>query len=257
VDLDHDPNATEYDDQEWIQEYKDEVREHHTDVDGNSLTPGPWIETHIWVERKRSRVQKEFHKRIPFGLPRIADLDHDANAAESDDREWIQEYKAEIREKRTDFDGVTITYTDWTETNTWVERKRSSVTRISRMIERQPIYGGYQIPKGAIVAATCDRSLLVSGVLGGLLFGVTAGGLVAGKAGAAAGALVFGPFGAALGAAAVFGAVGAKAVIDHRTERQVGWEEKWQDWEVVTGFDKDDPPTERKVGGVYLKIEPC
>jgi hypothetical protein len=117
------------------------------------------------------------------------------------------------------------------------------------MIERRAIYAGDQGATGPIVGA-------------GFLVGAGFGGMAGGKAGAGAGAAIGGPLGAVVGAAVggVMGLVGGAIVSSFSKKapnHQVGWEEKWQDWEVVTGFDEDDPPTERKVGDEYLKIENC
>jgi hypothetical protein len=177
------------------------------------------------------------------------DLDHDPNATRYVDREWIQEYRDEDREQRWDFDG-NFHSIGWTVRRTWYEQKRSFATRLSRLIEKRAIHDGDQIPDGAIVAAGIAMGA------GGIVVGATVGGMAAAAGAVGVGAVVAGPIGAAVGLV-VATAISLTVIAETEADRQIGWEEKWQDWELVTGFDEHDPPTERRVGPEYFKIEKC
>jgi predicted GTPase len=103
----------------------------------------------------------------------------DANVGQ----ERIQTYEDQAREKRTAYDGKTVTYSDWTATRSWEVRARSSVVRDER------------------TEVVSEKSEDIIGPIGG--GGGGGGGLVGTGAGAAAGAAVGGPIGAVVGA--VFG----------------------------------------------------
>jgi hypothetical protein len=59
----------------------------------------------------------------------VIPLSHNADDDEWDDQEQVKRYQRRRRAKQTAFDGETISYSDWTVTRTWEERKRSHIVK--------------------------------------------------------------------------------------------------------------------------------
>jgi hypothetical protein len=107
-------------DQERIQTYEDRVREKRTAYDGVEITYSEWTATRRWTVRAKSTVRREERKNILVETQILG--------PEDGDRERIQTYEDRVRETRTAFDGG-ITYIDWTATNRWEVRAKSTVRR--------------------------------------------------------------------------------------------------------------------------------
>jgi hypothetical protein len=156
-------------------------------------------------------------------------LPHDPNSTEwVDNQEQIRRFEERVREKRTDFDGQTVIYSDWSVVKTWEERKRSSLKIEWRVIDRVLYYLGDTI--------------------GGKV-GVAGAGGTAGGTGAALGGLLV-PIGMVV-AGVVCGYVIYRTAMSIASKVQMGWLETRQRWVLTRDF--DGSISETKVGPECLQ----
>jgi predicted GTPase len=106
---------------------------------------------------------------------------------ENEGQERIQTYEDQKREKRTAYDGQTITYSEWTGTRRWEVRARSSVRREQ---ETECVSERYEDIIGPIGGGGGGGS-----GMGGVGAGAAAGAAVGGPVGALVGGFVGGLFG--------------------------------------------------------------
>jgi hypothetical protein len=140
---------------------------------------------------------------------------------EGESQERIETYEDQEREKRTAYDGQTITYSDWRGTRRWEVRARSSMRREE---ETECVNERYEDILGPIEG----------GGDGGI-------GTTVIKVGVAAGAVIGGPVGAVIGGAAavVGGLLSARPtvtgvqVVGHKITKTWHEKERW----VKTDFD--------------------